>query len=212
MAKKIYNLLIVDESGSMCSIEKQAFDGINETLQTVIASQNKYKEMEQVVNLLLFDSDHQTFVYDNTPAADAKPLKANQYNPGGCTPLYDAIGKGIAKVNALATEEDNVLVTIITDGYENASHEYTLKMVKNLIEKLKKQNWKFTLIGTDDLDVEGMAMSLSIGDHLCFKKTPEETRRMFCFSHQARDEYMKRRANNEAEEEGCYFKKPFKKR
>lgn len=211
MAKKIYNLLIVDESGSMCSIERQALDGINETLQTIRASQKKYEQMEQVVNLLLFDSNHQTFVYDNTPAADAMPLKASEYNPGGCTPLYDAIGKGIAKVNALTTDEDNVLVTIITDGYENSSHEYTLSMVKNLIEKLKKQGWTFTFIGTDDLDVEGMAKSMGIGDHLCFKRAPEETKAMFRFSHQARDEYMKRRANNEAEEEGSFFKNPFKK-
>lgn len=47
---------------------------------------------------------------------------------------------GIAKVNALTTEDDSVLVTIITDGEENCSEEYDSKMIKNLIEKLKKQN------------------------------------------------------------------------
>lgn len=35
--------------------------------------------------------------------------------------LYDAIGMGIAKINALTTEDDSVLVTIITDGEENCS-------------------------------------------------------------------------------------------
>ena len=33
-------------------------------------------------------------------------------------------------------------------------------MVKNLINKLKEQNWTFAFIGTDDLDVEGMAASM----------------------------------------------------
>lgn len=207
MAKKIYNLLIVDESGSMCSIEKQALDGMNETLQTIIASQKKYEDMEQVVTLLLFDSGHQTFVYDNTPALRTKPLKASQYNPGGCTPLYDAIGLGIAKVNAHCTADDNVLVTIITDGYENASHEYTLSMVKNLIEKLKKQGWTFTFIGTDDLDVEGMARSMGIGNHLSFRRDPGSTKVMFQFSHDARDAYMFRRSKGDPEEEGLFFKK-----
>ena len=45
----------------------------------------------------------------------------------------------------------------ITDGEGNCSEEYNLRIVKTLIEKLKKQNWTFTLIGTDNLDVEVMA-------------------------------------------------------
>ncbi len=76
------------------------------------------------------------------------------YRPGGGTPLYDAIGKGMSKVNAQIEDGDHVLVTIITDGEENSSEEWTLKMVRSMIEKLKKQNWTFTLIGTDNLDVE----------------------------------------------------------
>lgn len=62
--------------------------------------------------------------------------------------LYDAIGKGISKTNVQIEEGDHVLVTIITDGEENSSEEWTLKMVRSMIEKLKKQGWTFTLIGT----------------------------------------------------------------
>ena len=36
-AKRVHNLIIVDESGSMYVIRKQAFVGMNETLQTVRA-------------------------------------------------------------------------------------------------------------------------------------------------------------------------------
>ena len=57
------------------------------------------------------------------------------YRPGGGTPLYDAIGKGISKVNAQIEDGDHVLVTIITDGEENSSEEWTLKMVRSMIEK-----------------------------------------------------------------------------
>ncbi len=34
-AKRVFNLIIVDESGSMSVIRKQAFSGMNETLETV---------------------------------------------------------------------------------------------------------------------------------------------------------------------------------
>ena len=39
--KRIHNLIIVDESGSMSVIRKQAFTGMNETLQTVRQMQKK---------------------------------------------------------------------------------------------------------------------------------------------------------------------------
>ncbi len=177
--KRVFNLMIVDESGSMSVIRKQAFMGMNETLQTVRQMQKKFPDTEQRVTLLTFDSDHTTWHYDNTPASHTSDLGWKAYNPSGCTPLYDAIGKGIAKVNAQIEDGDNVLVTIITDGEENSSEEWTLKMVRTMIEKLKKQNWTFTLIGTDNLDVESMAHTFAIDEHLEFKQSDEGTREMF---------------------------------
>ena len=147
--KRVHNLIIVDESGSMEVIRKQAFVGMNETLQTVRKMQEKFPDQEQFVTLLTFDTGHTTWHYDNTPASKTKDLDWKAYRPGGGTPLYDAIGKGISKTNAQIEDGDHVLVTIITDGEENSSEEWTLKMIRTMIEKLKKQNWTFTLIGTD---------------------------------------------------------------
>ena len=82
-----------------------------------------------------------------------------------------------------------VLVTIITDGYENCSEEWTLKMVRTLIEKLKKQNWTFTLIGTDNLDVEEMAHSFAIEEHMEFTQDAEGTKEMFARERRSRERY-----------------------
>ena len=179
MKTKVFNLIIVDESGSMSIIRDQAFAGMNETLQTIKNFAQQKPEIEQRVVLLTFDSSHTRFHYDNAEGSAIVPLRPNDYNPGGGTPLYDAIGTGIAKVNALVREGDTVLVTIITDGEENCSREYNLKMVKNLIEKLKKQEWTFTLIGTDDLDVEGMAQSMGIRHKMSFGRNEEQASMMF---------------------------------
>lgn len=179
MTKKVYNLIVVDESGSMNVIRKQAFEGLNETLETVKKMKETHSELEQHITLMTFDSSHQSFIYDNVLASNAKKLEWNQYNPGGATPLYDAIGLGISKVNAIASKDDEVLVTIITDGEENCSTEYSLAMIKNLIEKLKEQNWTFTLIGTDNLDVESMAGQMAIENHLSFKEDVEGTKAMW---------------------------------
>ena len=64
---------------------------------------------------------------------------------------------------------------------DESSEEWTLKMVRTMIEKLKKQGWTFTLIGTDNLDVETMAHSFAIDEHL--------TRAMFARERRSRERY-----------------------
>ena len=203
--KRVFNLLVVDESGSMSIIKRHALLGINETLTTIQKMQETHKNLEQRVTLITFDSTHTNVFYDNVRASNANPLKAKDYNPCGATPLYDAIGMGIAKINALTTEDDSVLVTIITDGEENCSEEYSLKMIKNLIEKLKKQNWTFTFIGTDDLDVENIALDMGIDNHLQFSEDEAGTKKMFARENRARERYNKCRAMDCKMEAGSYF-------
>ena len=227
---RVHNLIIVDESGSMECIRKQAFTGMNETLQTIRMIQKKHINQLQYVTLITFDSDHTKLHYDNTPADKTTDLKWKAYHPNAATPLYDAIGKGISKVKAAIEREqnqacldsaereqarpkvsaqvedgDHVLVTIITDGYENCSEEWTLKMVRTLIEKLKKQNWTFTLIGTDNLDVEEMASSFAIDEHLEFQQDEAGTKAMFARERRSRERYNCCVAEDAAMPVGSFF-------
>ncbi|MDY3848703.1 MAG: vWA domain-containing protein [Prevotella sp.] len=203
--KRVFNIIIVDESGSMSIIERQALAGINETIDTVKKVQKLHPEMQQHISLLTFDSGHKTFKYDNVKAEHAHRLNAKDYNPCGGTPLYDAIGIAISKLNAQTGEHDNVLVTIITDGEENSSEEYNLRMIKTLISKMKKQGWTFTLIGTDNLDVEGMAGSMNIDNHLAFTQDEVGTKAMFARENRARMRYNESVSMDCAMPAGDYF-------
>lgn len=203
--KKVFNLMVVDESGSMSIIQQQALAGINETITTVKQMQEKHKDLEQRLTLITFDSTHKKLFFDNVPAEKAHALSPRDYQPCGGTPLYDAIGMGIAKINAQASEEDTVLATIITDGEENCSEEYNLRMIKNLIEKLKKQGWTFAFIGTDNLDVEGMAGAMGIDNSLSFSEDAEGTRRMFARERTSRIRLCKCVAENVAMPSASYF-------
>ena len=202
--KTVYNLIIVDESGSMCLIEQQAFAGMNETIQTVQQLQKKYPEIEQRITLMTFETGKRRYHLDNVTAKQAHVLRPGEYRPGGGTPLYDAVGEGIAKVNAVCGVDDEVVVTIITDGEENSSMEYNHKMVKNLIEKMKKQGWTFAFIGTDNLDVSGMAQSLGIDSHLSFSEDAAGTQMMFERVRSCREANMACIASDESDEQRAY--------
>ena len=58
-------------------------------------------------------------------------------------------------------EDSVVVVTIITDGMENASHEYNGQTIKELVERLRGKGWTFTYMGSNQNSVEA-AMKLSI--------------------------------------------------
>lgn len=78
-------------------------------------------------------------------------------------------------------------------------------MIKNLIEMLKKQNWTFTFICTDNLDVENIAHDMGIDNHLQFAEDEAGTRAMFACENRARERYNKSRAAGNVVEEGGYF-------
>jgi uncharacterized protein YegL len=90
----------------------------------------------------------------------------------------------------------NVLVTILTDGEENASKEYTGSSIKKKVEELKKNNWTFTYIGTDH-DIEKMARSLSIENTLNFSKDSAGINEMFEKERNARFKYSEKIDKNE---------------
>ena len=203
--KRVFNLIVVDESGSMCVIEKQALAGLNETIQTVKKVQDAHPDMEQHITIMTFDSGHKRYRYDNVLAKDATMLSEKDYNPGGATPLYDAVGIAISRLNAITTDDDHVLVTIITDGEENCSTEYSLNMIKTLIEKLKKHNWTFSFIGTDNLDVESMAKEMNIDNHLTFTEDAEGTAEMFATERACRMSFMHNIFAGHAVGKGSYF-------
>ena len=203
--KRVFNLIVVDESGSMCVIEKQALAGLNETIQTVKKVQDAHPDMEQHITIMTFDSGHKRYIYDNVLAKDATMLSKKDYNPGGATPLYDAVGIAISRLNAITTDDDHVLVTIITDGEENCSTEYSLNMIKTLIEKLKKHNWTFSFIGTDNLDVESMAKEMNIDNHLTFTEDAEGTAEMFATERACRMSFMHKIFAGHAVGKGSYF-------
>ena len=188
---KVYNVIIMDRSGSMWDIQKPAIMGFNEVLGGVKAARTKYAEtQEQFITLVLFDSTSIDEVYWNADPSKAAILTEKTYVPGACTPLYDAMGRTLTKLEKELKGDQNhsVVVTVITDGYENDSHEYNLAAIKALVEHLKEEGWSFAYMGTDH-DVHGVSVSLSITNVVQFEKTEQETLETFRKERRARDRW-----------------------
>ena len=170
---QVFNVIILDKSGSMESIRKAAVDGFNETLAGIKKAQEKYAEsQEHYVSLLTFCDCEKKYVFDKVPVAESRKLTLDDYEPCCCTPLYDAMGFTLTTMRNHVKKVDDavVVVTIITDGYENASKEYTGMAVKKLVEELKSGGWTFTYMGANQDSVE-VAFNLSIRNSRNFEAT-----------------------------------------
>ncbi len=169
MKTRIFNLIIIDESGSMQSIKKEAIDSVNETIQTIRTAQKKHEEQEHFVSLVTFNDDVKT-VHDCVPVSEVTELTSETYQPACCTALYDAMGLSVNALRKKVADVDKVLVTVVTDGYENASKEYSGKAIKALVDELKAKGWVFAYIGANQ-DVEAVAASISITNTMNFEAT-----------------------------------------
>ena len=150
---RIYNLIIVDESGSMSHLRESTLSGINETISTIHSAQEEFAATQKhTLTLVTFDSgsnrpDVRTMI-DNQPISEVKEFK--DYMPNGCTPLYDAMGQSLTHLHDHIKDDKDAtaVVTVLTDGLENASREWDAAGLRRLIEQLKSEGWSFAYMGS----------------------------------------------------------------
>ncbi|MBR1668708.1 MAG: VWA domain-containing protein [Bacteroidaceae bacterium] len=178
MEQKVYNLLILDESGSMEVIKRKAVSGLNETLQTIKSASKEHLEQKHYVSLITFNSERIWKAMDRMPVDSMTDLGWNDYSPRNATPLFDAMGQSLMELKEHVDEQDVVLVTIITDGLENASKEYNGAVIKRLVAELRKKGWVFAYIGTNQ-DVDAVADNLGIRSRMHYDYSSRGTSEMF---------------------------------
>ena len=176
---RINNLIIVDESGSMGHLREATLSGINETIGTIRRAQEEFKEtQEHTLTLVTFDTGNTPYVrtmIDNKPISEIKEF--TDYMPCGGTPLYDAMGQSLTRLHDRIKDDPDAaaVVTVLTDGLENSSREWTAPALRSLIEKLKAEGWTFSYMGSAH-DVKEVTDLLAIENVLEFSHDVRGTR------------------------------------
>lgn len=144
---------LLDRSGSMGSCKEATESGFDELI-----GMHRAEPGEAIVTLSMFDDEY-TNVYANVPIQDVAPL---ELVPRRMTALLDAVGRFVTEIGAhlAGLDEDDrpgtVICLIMTDGYENASKEWSYESVKALITQQQEQyDWSFVFLGAniDAVDV-----------------------------------------------------------
>lgn len=155
-------VFILDRSGSMYNLVSDTIGGFNSMIEN-----QKKEDGEAFVTTVLFDDEYE-LLHDHVDIQEIKPITSNEYYARGCTALLDAIGKTINSIGNRLSETpederpDKVIFAITTDGFENASKEFTKNTIKEMIEhQQNKYSWTFIFLGAN-MDAIGEAASLGI--------------------------------------------------
>ena len=195
--KKIFNVIILDESGSMQSIKGATISGFNEVFETIQQAEKEHDDQVHFVTFFSFNTNGINTHLFNQPASMLKPLTNASYHPSNGTPLYDAMGYGLNKQwETLENYEDTeVLVTILTDGEENASGEYDYRSIRSLIAELKKLGWTITYIGANH-DVMAFSKHHGIDFALKYEANEKDMKEAFLKEKMARNAFYSNAGHN----------------
>lgn len=152
-------IFLLDRSGSMSGTEEDTIGGYNSYLEG-------QKKNNVKITTILFD-DRYEMINERTPIKNINKLTRDAYFVRGSTALLDAIGKSINYIDSKKSKK--ALFIITTDGYENASREYTKDKIKSMIKS--HDNYEFMYIGADiDSYAEGTSLGISKNNISSYKK------------------------------------------
>lgn len=152
----ILNVFLLDNTGSMSSKVSATVEGFNQ----VLSDAAKVKGVTQVESLALFGEFGHFKV-----APKVEPLTIESYRPNrSSTALWWAVVQAIEHTDKLLKDlpkDTKVILSIFTDGDNNAVHEYQAN-ANVLVDLKKSQDWVINFIGAGD-QAFILKMSNSIG-------------------------------------------------
>jgi hypothetical protein len=172
---------VLDRSGSMASIAEDVIGGLN----TFIREQAQV-EGEAWFTLVQFD-DRYEVVHAHVPVQQVPPVTDRTYVPRGSTALLDAIGRTIVDTGvrlAMLPEGDRpqaIVFAVQTDGYENASREFTREQIFEMIRhQEEKYAWQFVFLAADQNAIEeGGKLGFASAAALDYDKSGREMAAMY---------------------------------
>lgn len=137
-----WDILILDKSGSMFQNKKALVNGFND-----LVSEQKQEKSTNLLTVITFNDVVEIFMEETFP--NVSEIKESDIITKGTTALLDAVGE-VYDMILTNDKYKNITLTVITDGHENSSKNYTINILnekKKLIDN--KYTLKMIFIGAD---------------------------------------------------------------
>lgn len=173
--------VVLDRSGSMSNVREATVGGLNTFFRTQRETVGDVR-----LTLVQFDDLYEVKA-DFVDLKTFPDLTQEDFVPRGWTALLDGIGKTVHDLGvrfAGMTEEERpgkVIVVVQTDGGENASREFNIKQIQDLIkEQTTKYAWEFVFLGANqDAIATGTGMGFAAASSMSYNSNPLSTGKTF---------------------------------
>jgi len=172
--------IILDRSGSMQSVRESTIAGFNEFIRAQRALPG-----DVTVKFVQFDDQYE--VAFDKPLAEVPELTQDYFVPRGMTALFDAQGRTIVALGeelaALPESErpSKVIVMTLTDGMENASKQYGVTQIADLVKhQTDVYKWDFIFLGANQDAIHTAAqMAIPMPQALTYRSSNAGTANVF---------------------------------
>jgi len=130
--------ILLDRSGSMASMWKEAIDGINSYVKNL--------ENTEIMVAAFDTGDY--MVLRNCSRKNWDPIGYKEIEPRGGTPLLDAAGRIMWSMHD--SKAKRAILVVVTDGHENSSTKFKASEIKDMTKKLTTDmNYDIVFLGAN---------------------------------------------------------------
>lgn len=144
---RLYVHVLLDRSGSMEDCRDKTIDAFNEFVNGLKVGSKAPTRL----SLTTFDSQSIDLVHDQLRVANVPRMTRDTFVPRASTPLFDAIGHTVTAIDKVTLlPDERVMLSILTDGMENASTEYKSDTVRKLLtDRQERSHWLVQYLGAN---------------------------------------------------------------
>jgi hypothetical protein len=200
MKKRTYYHLVLDKSGSMDSCWTEAKQVIDNQLKELARVQSENPESQILFSICAFNQELR-FSSEIIDIQHAQIDWATIY-PDGLTALYDAIGNSIGFIKEKAGKDlesidADVVMLILTDGHENASHNYSGQSIKEMIRSYEQsEKWNFLFLGAG-LNISDVTQELDRGTKNSFSFAKANFKKTFALVNHELEDFVKSKSQEQ---------------
>ena len=156
-------IFVIDRSGSMENKKQATMESFNQY------KLNLQEDDEIEFTLIQFDTISTDILHRRKPIKDVHDLTAEVYQPRAGTPLIDAFCIAIESAKKDYSPTDRVVITVLTDGKENSSREFTMGDLHAKIKECSEWGWQFVFLGASiDNYASGQEMGLKVSGTMSY--------------------------------------------
>lgn len=185
-------IFVLDRSGSMGSLMTKARENLQAQLHQLAAASGPNDQY--IVSIINFDTTILTTLASTNATHIGKAAHELYLSANGSTRLYDSVAEAIRLANRSDDGEKSFLISVVTDGEENASSMSVDNLAALVAQSTAKGRYTFAYAGPRNSQYTATRMGIPAGNVTTWEQTYEGIRTLGVHTNSSLNTYTESRS------------------